>query len=145
MKNLVLLMIPLLILTASCEDANQPSSVEETVTLEPGHYKGTYTYIWQVGSGNEDSVTCNTELILLESEYSISAIQRNCPPRSAGSCEITSTTITFQDTAVHTAEFDHALIIHGTYDYTFDDPTLEMSQMDTVLDRKYVYKLSKSN
>ncbi|NOY06401.1 MAG: hypothetical protein GXO82_07195 [Chlorobi bacterium] len=144
MKNLLMLMIPLLILITSCEDANQPS-VEDSITLEPGHYKGTYTYTWQIGSVDEDSVTCDTELTLFEGGYSIEEIQNNCPPHSAGPCEITPTTITFQDTVVHTAEFDNTLIIHGTYVYTFEDPALEMSQMDTSLNRKYVYRLTKTN
>jgi hypothetical protein len=134
----------LLIITVSCEDANQPF-VEEPTTLELGNYEGTYTFIWNLGLENQESETCNTELSFFEGGYGIKEVQHICPPSSAGSCEITLTTITFQDTIFHTADFDHTLIIHGTYDYTFDNYTLEMSQINSEQGRKYIYKLTKTD
>ncbi len=127
----------------SCEDDN------ETQLLQLGTYEGTYTVIFNYGTSESHTNYSETQLILGEGYYKITENTYITPPYSLGKYELSSTNIIFQDTIIHTAEFDWSLIIHGEYQYEFEGNKLTMSQIETVgyLNevRKYTYELQKQD
>jgi len=143
--SFVLLSFLILISVCSCNNTSGPS-IDDTVTLAPGEYSGTYTCIHDFGSEHEKTATCTTEFQLWNDWYYVKEMSYLCPPRSSGECRTTSATISFTDHTIHHDDFDHTLIIDGTYDYSFDKLNLELSQIDTVTTdtthiRKYIYRL----
>ena len=92
---------------------------------------------------DETSSTGSTTLTIDEAGYNLTETTYVTPPRSAGHCQWNENSISFEDTSIHTAEFDWQLIIRGAYVYRFDGTTLDMSQYDIDDDRKYRYILMK--
>ncbi|MBT3317598.1 hypothetical protein HN388_06410 [bacterium] len=135
MKRIILLLLCLILMVGCSDSASQK--------LEIGTYSGEYTVINNYGSPEEYSNSGVTELTLDQDSYNLTGETYITPPFSSGHCNWTGTSITFQDTINHTANFDWTLIIGGTYNYSYDDNALEMSQVDTDNNRKYTYSLTK--
>jgi len=111
--------------------------------LEFGTYSGSFTVFYDYNTSEQTSHSGSTVLTLDEGGYNLTEETYVTPPRSIGNCEWTAATISFQDTTIHTAEFDWQLIIHGSYVYSYDGLTLDMSQLDSDAKRKYRYILTK--
>ena len=114
-----------------------------TIMLEYGTYVGEYTAIFHYGTSEAFSNSGQTELTLSDDGYCITETTYVTPPASCCTYELNETTITFQDTIIHTAEFDWTLIIDGEYNYEFDGNHLVMFQINTQQKRKYTYDLVK--
>jgi len=120
-------LIPLyLILMLGCEDSSSQR-------LNVGTYSGEYKVFNNIGTSEENFTSGETELTIDLNGYHLTENTYITPPFSAGQCSWTETTITFQDTVVHTAEFDWTLIIGGTYTYIYDAEN----------NRKYSYRLER--
>ena len=124
------------LLLMGCEE-NSPTN------LEVGSYSGDFTVFYDYNSPEQSSRTGSTILTLDENGYNLTENTSYTPPRSEGKCSWGAIAISFQDTTAHTLEFDHRLIIGGAYNYSFDGTTLDMSQIDSDLNRKYRYILTK--
>lgn len=111
--------------------------------LEFGSYSGEFTVFYNYQTEEQTSRAGSTMLTLDNNGYNLSEQIYVTPPLSAGSCSWGATTISFQDTIAHTAEFDWMLIINGPYVYSYDGTTLDMSQLDPDHKRKYRYILTK--
>lgn len=112
-------------------------------TIEIGSFSGEYKIFHNYGASDESWSSGMTELTIDENGYHLTESTYITPPLSGGRCDWSETTISFQDTVIHTAEFDWTLIIDGSYDYTYDGSILELSQFDPDYNRKYTYILTK--
>ena len=135
MRNQVLFPICFLLILG-CEGSSSKK-------LELGSYSGEYKVLHNYGASAESWNSGRTTLTIDENGYNLLETTYITPPFSGGRCDWAETTISFQDTIVHTTEFDLTLIIDGSYDYAYDGSRLELSQTDPVHDRKYTYNLTK--
>lgn len=111
--------------------------------IEIGSFSGEYKVFHNYGTAEERWSSGITALTIDENGYHLTENTYITPPFSGGRCDWSETTIYFQDTVIHTAEFDWTLIIDDSYDYTYDGSILELSQVDPDYNRKYTYNLTK--
>ncbi len=135
LKTLCIFALGLIFLVRCEEDAISPLGV--------GRYSGEFTVFYQYNTDEETTSSGPTTLTIDENGYNLTETTYVTPPRSAGRCQWNESSISFEDTIIHTAEFDWQLIIHGAYVYSFDGTTLDMSQYDSDGKRKYRYILRK--
>ncbi len=89
-------------------------------TLRNGTYTGTFTVRYQ------NSVqTTAASLTLANGRFSCT--NNFVPGTGSGTFSYTTSTLSFQDEGVWTANFDWNLILNGDYSYTFDGKTLRFS------------------
>ena len=114
---------------------------EPDVNLE-GTYQGTFIMTINLGT---DSVFTSQGPITFEfskTTYKCFGEKYLLPPGGAGKYKITSNQITLIDTAMHTAEFDHNLILNGDFTYQYNKPNLSLIQNDLVYHRYREIKLT---
>jgi len=122
----------------SCDNQN-----DFTAEIIEGTYRGTYTVINNYASDHEDSESGSVELLLEHNNYMITPEVYLTPPNSIGKYTLATSSIIFQDTVEHTANFDWTLIIAGEYQYKLVEDNLELMQIDSENNRKYIFDLLK--
>ena len=133
----------LLFFTINCENVDDDLEDDNRLMLEYGVYEGKYTAIFQYDTSGTYSETGDTKFTLSEKGYEITEDTYITPPYSAGTCVFDDSTIIFQDTTIHTDEFDWTLIINGEYEYVLIGDHFLMDQVQPQHKRKIVYDLAK--
>lgn len=124
MKAKILVLLMVLCATSGCGNDDLPTDID-------GHYTGTF----QRGTNSS-----NVELLLDDNGFSGGSDIIKFPAICTGAYSTSIRTIKFENHCPWTAEFDWSLILSGTWDFTFLNQTLILT--NSIGDK---YTLTKHN
>ncbi len=106
---------------ASCSPSYRGEVSLDEVTIENGLYQGTYWITHHAGSSEQRRESGGVWMRLEDGRYQIEGEQPLLPPAGSGNYRIEGHTLVLEDTAMHTADFDWTLILHGRFDIEIGD------------------------
>ena len=140
MRTLHLLsIITLTILLFGCN--KEAVKIDEQQKEDLKIFNGTYTGIFTV----QYSTTTKTGTVRLElnnGKHTCSGNNDRIPAGGSGTFSTRNGIITFKDNMAWSADFDHNLVLHGEYKYSFDGKKLIISAAKNNVGQ-YEYKLDK--
>ena len=125
MKKLILLPVlagPLFL--AGCLDF--PNDADST-EIE-GDFDGTFRITYNAGTDSAETEQGGVHFSFDGERYDVDGEKLYLPPRGGGKYEMGDGAIVLTDLEPHTDEFDHSLILDGTFNYELEGETLTMTQ-----------------
>ena len=111
--------------------------------LQPNTVQGTYNGQFELVSTKSpaNSTSASVTVNFTGTQYKSTANSNYIPAGGAGKYSISKDSVTFQDDAMHTANFDWNLLLNGSYTYTSKGDSLILSKK--LGGQIYMYKLKK--